>query len=119
MGIFKVHARIWNPKDESKGIAVDLLVDTGATYTVVPEGVLKGLGIIPLRRVKLRLADGRVVEGDVGEVGIEVEGYMASATPAVFGESDVCLLGAVTMEQLGVAPDPIAKKLKPVEALLM
>lgn len=119
MGIFRVPARIWNPGDRSRGKSLDLLVDTGATYTVIPESILRGLGISPLRRVKFRLADDRVVERDVGEVGIEVEGYMASATPVVFGEDTVCLLGAVTMEQLGLAPDPIAKRLKPVEALLM
>ncbi|MEM2991474.1 MAG: Retroviral aspartyl protease, partial [Halobacteria archaeon] len=37
----------------------------------------------------------------------------------VFGEENVYLLGSVTMEQLGLAPDPIEKRLKPVEALLM
>jgi len=86
---------------------------------VIPESILKGLEVSPLRRVKLRLAGDRVVERDVGEVGVEVEGYMASATPAVFGEGDTCLLGAVTMGQLGLAPDPVTKRLKPVEALLM
>jgi len=44
---------------------------------------------------------------------------MASATPAVFGEGTVCPLGAVTMEQLGLPPDPVTKRLRPVEALLM
>jgi len=31
----------------------------------------------------------------------------------------VFLLGSVTMEQLALAPDPVEKKLKPVEVLLM
>ena len=72
-----------------------------------------------MRRVRLRLADGRVVEKPVGEVGVEVEGYRATATPVVFGDEGVYLLGAVTVEQLGLAPDPVEKRLKPVEALLM
>jgi len=69
--------------------------------------------------VKLRLADGRIVERPLGEVGIDIEGYTASATPVVFGDEGVYLLGSVTLEQLGLAPDPIARRLRPTEALLM
>lgn len=72
-----------------------------------------------VRKVNLRLADGRVLEKLLGEVGIEVSGVKATATPIVFGEEDVYLLGSVTMEQLELAPDPIQKRLNPVEALLM
>jgi len=119
MGTFKVKAKVWNPFELNKVIDVELIVDTGATYTVLPESLLRRLNIKALRAIKLRLADGRVVERNIGEIGIEIEGYRASATPVVFGDKDVYLLGAVTMEQLGLAPDPIEKKLKPVEALLM
>lgn len=119
MGVFRIKARIWNPLDPGKSRDVELLVDTGATYTVIPRDVLEDLNIKVLRYVRLRLADNRVIEKPVGEVGIEIEGYRASATPVVFGDPDIYILGSVTMEQLGLAPDPISKKLKPVEALLM
>lgn len=119
MGVFKVNAWVWNPSAPEKKVLLELLVDTGATYTVLPESLLKSLGVKPFRVARLRLADNRILEKSLGEVGIEVEGYRASATPVVFGEEEVYLLGSVTMEQLGLAPDPIAKRLKPVEALLM
>ena len=119
MGIFRVKAHIWNPLDPSKSRDEELLVDTGATYTVIPRDVLEALDVKILRHVKLRLADNRVTEKPVGEVGIEIEGYRASATPVVFGDPNIYILGSVTMEQLGLAPDPITKKLRPVEALLM
>ncbi len=119
MGVFKVKALIWNPMDLGKKSSVEFIVDTGATYTVLPKTLLEKLGIKPFRTVKLRLADSRVVEKPLGEIGIEIMGYRASATPVVFGEENIYLLGSVTLEQLGLAPDPIAKKLKPVEALLM
>ena len=119
MGVFKVRAKVWNPDDPSRSIEVELLVDTGTTYTLLPSNLLEKLGVQPSRWVKLRLANGRVAERPLGEIGIEIEGYRARATPVVFGESDICLLGSVTMEQLGLAPDPIAKKLKPVEAYLL
>ena len=119
MGVFRVRARIWNPLDPSRSRDVELLVDAGATYTVVPRDVLEALNIRILRYVKLRLADNRVIKRPVGEVGIEIEGYRASATPVVFGDPGVYILGSVTMEQLGLAPYPITKRLRPAEALLM
>jgi len=119
MGTFKVKAKLWNPSAVGNNIEAELLVDTGATYTVVPSKVLIDMGIRPIRTVRLRLADSRLVEKPLGEVGIEIEDYRASATPAVFGEEEVYLLGSVTMEQLGLAPDPLQRKLRPVEALLM
>ncbi len=106
MGVFRVKARIWNPLDPSKSRDEELLVDTSATYTVIPHDILEALNIKILRHVRLRLADNRVIEKPVGEVGIEIEGYRASATPVVFGDPDIYILGSVTMEQLGLTPDP-------------
>ena len=110
---------MWNPQDPGKTLEVEFVVDTGATYTVLPGSVLEKLGVKPFRTVRLRLADGRVIEKPLGEIGIEIEGYRASATPVVFGEEGIYLLGSVTLEQLGLAPDPVEKKLKSAEALLM
>ena len=119
MGVFSVRARVWNSDDPKRSVSIDLLVDTRATYTLLPSDLLKELGIQPVRSVRLRLANGRVIERPLGEIGIEIEGYCVRATPVVFGENSICLLGSVTMEQLGLAPDPITKKLKPVEAYLL
>ncbi|MEM4175943.1 MAG: aspartyl protease family protein [Nitrososphaeria archaeon] len=115
----KVRATVWNPQDVSKAAGIELLVDTGSTYTVLPTNMLSNLGIKSVRKVNLRLANERVLEKPLGEMGIEVSGVRATATPVVFGEEDVYLLGSVTMEQLGLTPDPIQKRLKPAEALLM
>jgi predicted aspartyl protease len=119
MGTFKVEAEVWNPKRPKARARVELLVDTDATYTTMSSTVLEALEVKPLRMVKLKLADGTVIEKPLGEVGIEVEGYRASATPVVFGNEGIFLLGSVTMEQLGLVPDPVSKRLKPTEALLM
>ncbi|MEM4141311.1 MAG: aspartyl protease family protein [Nitrososphaeria archaeon] len=115
----KVRATVWNPQDVSKAAGIELLVDTGSTYTVLPTNMLSNLGIKSVRKVNLRLANGNVLEKPLDGVGIEVSGVRATATPVVFGEEDVYLLGSVTMEQLGLTPDPIQKRLKPAEALLM
>ena len=119
MGVFRVKATVWNPGKPESRMYLEFLVDTGVTYTVIPASVLKSLGVEPIRFIGLRLADNRVVERPLGEIGIEIEGYRASATPVVFGDEGIYLLGSVTMEQLGLMPDPVSKRLKPTEALLM
>ncbi|QOJ78952.1 Retroviral aspartyl protease [Infirmifilum lucidum] len=119
MGVFKVRARVWNVFDRSKSSEVELVVDSESTYTVLPASLLARLGVTPARVVRLRVADGRVVEKKLGEVGIEVEGHALSATRVVFGDEDVYLLGSLTLEDLEPAVDPVKKKLVPTEALLM
>jgi predicted aspartyl protease len=119
MGVFTVKVTVWNPRKPEIKIDLELLVDSGATYTVIPANVLKSLEIESIRLIRLRLADNRVIEKPLGEIGIEIEGYRASATPVVFGDEGIYLLESVTMEQLGLMPDPVHKKLKPTEALLM
>jgi predicted aspartyl protease len=119
MVAFTVKVTVWNPRKPEIKIDLELLVDSGATYTVIPANVLKSLEIESIRLIRLRLADNRVIEKPLGEIGIEIEGYRASATPVVFGDEGIYLLGSVTMEQLGLMPDPVHKKLKPTEALLM
>jgi len=113
-----VKAFVWNPQNSEKRVSIELGVDIGATYTTLPASLLEKLGVKPVRSIRVRLADNRVVERFVGEVGIEIEGYSASATPVIFGDEGVYLLGSVTMEQLGLVPDPINKRLRPIEALL-
>jgi predicted aspartyl protease len=119
MGVFKVKAKVWNVFDNTRATDVELTVDSGSTYTVLPSSLLEGLGVKPIRKVRLRLADNRVMEKDLGEVGVEIDGYRLTSTPVVFGEEEVYLLGSVTMESLGLAPDVVKKKLVPVEAFLM
>jgi len=119
VGVFTVKVFVWNPQNPEKKVSVELVVNSGATYTTLPTSLLASLGIKPVRSIRIRLADNRLVEKLVGEVGIEVEGFRAGATPVIFGDEGVYLLGSVTMEQLGLAPDPINKKLKPIEPLLL
>ncbi len=78
-----------------------------------------GINVKPTRMIRLRLANSGVVKKSLGEVGTAINEYVASATPVVFGDEDVYLLGAVAMERLSLAPDPVKRILVPVEALLM
>ena len=95
---------------------VEALVDTGATYTVLPRRLLEELGIIPHRRARFVLADGREIELELGRAWIRINGQ-EEHTLVVFGEEP--LLGAVTLEELQLAPDHVSRRLIPVPARLM
>ena len=87
------------------------MVDSGATYTVVPETVLKRLGIKPDDEEKFSLADGRIIKRKVGSALYEYEGKQRAA-PVLFGEKDdSLLLGTFTLEALGLTLDPLKRKL--------
>ena len=118
MAAFRVTIEI-GPTDQSRFEGIEALVDTGATYTVVPRDVLERLGITPQFRRRFRVADGRVVELDMAWAIVRAEGQMAY-TACVFGEPGMdALLGAVTLEELGLGVDPVNRRLVPVELLLI
>ena len=95
------------------------LVDTGATFSSAPAQVLTGLGVTPQRSIRLRLADGRIVQHDVGEVLAEVDGVRATVI-CIFGPDDSpALIGAHTLEAFLLAVDPVEQRLVPVDALWM
>ena len=99
--------------------SVDALVDTGSTYTVVPANLLRGLGIIPKERIEFELGDGRIIEREIGEARVRVDGRNA-ITFVVFGDEGIsALLGAYTLEGVRLAVDPVRRRLVPTRALLM
>ena len=105
--------------DRSQRVTLEMLVDTGATYTWVPEPILRQLGYQPTFRQRLRLANGQVIERDGCEAIVEIDGARRT-TVVIFGDpASEPWLGAVTLEQFSLAPDPISQRLIPVEALLM
>jgi clan AA aspartic protease len=118
VGTFRVDIEIGDPQGE-RYERVEALVDTGSTYTVVPRSMLERLGVRRHARDRFRLADGRVMEEDVGQTWIRIDSRSAIRL-VVFGDEDVApLLGADTLEGLLLAPDPVGKRLVPVEGLLM
>jgi clan AA aspartic protease len=98
---------------------LEALVDTGSTFTAVPGRILEGLGVRPVRREPFRLANGQFVESDVGDALVRLQGKETS-TPVIFGEpGEEPLLGAVTLESLLLAVDPVHQVLVPVQGLRM
>ena len=98
--------------------ALDFLVDSGATYTLVPDGVWQRLGLTPKRRVQFTLADGTRVDRSVSECYLaldEGDGH----TPVILGDpGDEAHLGVVTLEILGLVLNPFKRTLEPMRMLL-
>lgn len=117
MGITYVEGEAVGPK--GKKASVRLLVDSGATYSLLPEAVWKAIGLTPKRKMGFTLADGTVVERKVSECLLVLpqgEGH----TPVILGEArDEGLLGMVTLEILGLVLNPFERSLQPMRALLM
>lgn len=98
---------------------LDALVDSGSTYTSVPRSLLETLGVAPEEHRPFELADGRRVEYPVTQVRVRLNGRVRY-TLCVFGdEGSRPLLGAVTLEEFGLAVDPVRKRLISVPGLLM
>jgi clan AA aspartic protease len=118
MGTFRYPVTLLS-LDRAQRVTLEMLVDTGATYTWVPEPVLQQLGYQPTFRRRLRLANGQTIERGGCEAIVEIDGN-ALTTIVLFGDpTSEPLLGAVTLEQFSLAPDPVSQRLIPVEALLM
>ena len=96
---------------------IEATVDTGATYTVLPANLLRELGVWVTRQARFELGDGRIVDMDIGEARATINGTSAF-TQVVFGDDDTApLLGAVTLEELLLAVDPVNQRLVPTHAI--
>lgn len=111
MGITSVTVRVKNPKDETKVIEEEFLVDSGATYSVVPKLLLDKIGVKPYREQKFSLADGRIIKRKIGEAIFEFRGHRAPSPVVVGRKNDVLLLGVLTLEAMGLILDPFERKL--------
>lgn len=116
MGNFTVPIEVFS-EDGSRSAILEAVVDTGATYTCLPEILLRDLGIIPVRRVESELADGSVSLDDLGVARLRVEEIEVNTYVSFTKESAPVLLGAIAMETALLVVDPVRKRLVPTRAL--
>jgi len=118
MGLTYVHAQIRRPDGRGRPVSVRFLVDTGAVYTVLPESIWRALKLKPQRTAEFTLADGTTISRTVSECRFTIEGQSATS-PVVLGESeDAPLLGAVTLETVGLMVNPLSRELLPMRLML-
>ena len=105
MGMTMVRARLSNVTDRERQIDVEMTVDSGAIYSIVPSATLREIGVEPERTETFGLADGRSVKRRVGYVLFAIQGS-EGISRVIFGRpGDASLLGMVTLEELGLSLD--------------
>jgi predicted aspartyl protease len=93
-------------------------VDSGAIYSVLPAKIWRALRLRAERKVEFTLADGTPIERGVSECRFEIHGK-AATSPVVLGEErDGALLGAVTLETLGLMLNPLTREILPMRMAL-
>ena len=113
MGITTVRASLANVVDRTRRVEVDMTVDSGAIYSVVPASILRSIGVHAERMETFYLADGRSVRRRIGHAVFAMQGA-ESISRVIFGRAgDACLLGMVTLEELGLSLDPLKRTLRP------
>ncbi len=117
MGTFSVNLWVGNLFADT-GATVNALVDTGATHSMLPGSLLRELGIEPVETRFARVADSRRIELQTAWARFSAAGRNAVARVA-FGPEGEFLMGATTLEDLGLVVDPIDRRLIPQEDLLM
>ncbi|MBS7626591.1 hypothetical protein KEJ51_06100 [Candidatus Bathyarchaeota archaeon] len=111
--------RLINPALPDFSETVELTVDTGAVYTIVPKEILEKLKIERRGRRVFQTVNKQKIERDVGVAIVEYMDTVAG-TNVIFGEKeDTPLLGVTTLEELGLEVDPVTKQLKPAALLLL
>ena len=94
-------------------------VDTGASFTVVPEAILDELGVERGEWLLFSLADGSLQERCIGYAVLELEGRSEMVT-VVFGSgSRKILIGAESLVELRLAVDLVNQRLLPVDRIVL
>ena len=118
MGLTYIDGRVRATGQRRRPRRVRFLVDSGAVYSVLRRADWRALGLEPEREVDFVLADGTALTRGVSECTFEVEGRRATS-PVVLGETeDEALLGAVTLETLGLVLNPLNRTLQPMRMVL-
>jgi clan AA aspartic protease len=118
VGITFLDVEVGNPADPEQTLTVEFMVDSGAIYTVAPAAVLDELGIKPISQEKFWLANGEKMIRKRGGAYFKY-GDKVGIADVIFGEEgDSNLLGATTLESLGLALDPLKRELKPMPMII-
>ncbi len=118
MGLTTLKIDVGNPAAPDVAVTLEFLLDSGAVYSVVPTPILEKLGIKPLATQEFRLADGSTIARKKGGALFKYKERVGVAD-VIFGEEgDSVLLGAFTLEALGLSLDPLRRELKPLPMIL-
>jgi len=94
---------------------VKFLADTGAGYVGLHPKLAEDLQLAPVGKTKVVVVDNRVIDVEVTPVYVKVLDREAIVMAAII-ESPEPLLGAFTLEVLGLSVEPSTGEVKPTRA---
>ena len=118
MGITNAILKVKEHRKSEKSAEVNFLVDSGAVYSLLPGKIFDELGIEPHRTMTFSLADGSKLERKVCSAYYEYEGEGGPAPVVYREEGDEPLLGATTLESLGLVLNPFTRTLHPMRMMM-
>ena len=118
MGIVHVNVDIANPARPDVSESVRVLVDTGATLSILPEDMLDSLGVRRIQKRRFRGFGGTVIR-DIGNVNMTYEDAESGVTVVFGAEDDPAIMGVTALETLGFEVDPVEGKLNRIDMLVM
>lgn len=117
MGHVKTEVKIGDLKGD-KIIQVEALVDTGSTFTVIPEDIARELNLpVTGERVKVLTARG-YDDLELTHALIEINGKRRIVPILVSASIDRVLVGVITLEAMQLRVNPLTEKLEEYTALL-
>ena len=119
MGTFSAKLRVWKEDRPEGAQELELLVDTGASFSWISKARLERLGVRPAYQMPFRTIDGRVLERDMAVIYIGTDGRSVPDLVVMAEEGESEVIGAHSIEGLGMAADPVQKKLVPTVMLAL
>jgi predicted aspartyl protease len=116
---FSAKLRVWSPSSPEKAEEIEALVDTGAVFSWIHRERLGRMGAVTLRRMGFRAIDGSIIERDTAAVWVASDGFTGPDTVVIAERNDMEVIGVHTIEGLGLAADPVQKKLVPTIGLAL
>jgi len=111
MGYVKVRAKVSDP-EQTRTRELEFLVDTGASYMVIPPAIAEELRLKAIKKTKVTLADKREVDAGYAFAYVSLLGREAPVTALVF-DCPMPLLGTFTLQVLGLEVDPGREEVRP------
>lgn len=96
---------------------LELLVDTGATFTKIPKAIGEKIGLEAKYTTEVELSDGRLVERKLALAELEIEGIKRPVLVSLSEDGEKSLLGYTTLEVLGFKVNPLTRKLEKTFAI--
>jgi len=117
MGHIWVDAKLTNPVT-GRDVKVRALVDTGATFTVIPWEIHEKLNFKIVGKKKIETAKG-YANLDESFAVVEVKGKLGVTPILISKDLKDALIGVLTLEALGLTVDPTTGELKETRILLL